>query len=351
MSPIIRTTITTKVKVFIVHFNHCKIPSVISQLSIVICTYNRPKELLRCLKSLEQQTFKDFEVVIIDGNKERNYETKKLRNLKIKRFVYTEKELSKVRDLGWRKAQGEIVSWIDDDVVAAKNWAENIVKIFDQNPQIGGVTGPTIVPENFLRNRDIFWFYQRRGFLKILANFWNQFFLEGKMYQPGKLLKSGAWSPGSNFKECLKIKGFKEVDYLEACNMSLRRELVKNVNGFDFKYKGVAEWSELDLAIRVKNLGYRLVFSPKVKTAHFISQAGVFPRRDFAKLRMENFFKFYFRHIFKPKPNYIFKFLAYLCFLNFYWGYKAATTKNINWLSGWIGTIIGLKYIGKKYDS
>lgn len=315
------------------------------QLSVIICTYNRAKELKRCLDSLAKQSFKNFEVIIIDGNKKRNIELKKFGHLKIKRFIYTEKELAKVRDLGWRKAKGEVVSWIDDDVIVFKDWAKNIVEIFDQNPGIGGVTGPTIVPENLLRNRDIFWFYNRSGIWKILARFWNWFFLEGKMYEPGKLLKSGAWSPGSNFKSCLNTKELQDVDYLEACNISLRKDLVKKAGGFDLEYKGVAEWSELDLAIKVKNLGYRLIFSPKVKTTHYISQSGIFSKRNFAKLRMENFFRFYFHHIFKNRPNYVFKFLIYLLFLNFYWGYKAVVTKNLNWLGGWIGTIYCLTHL------
>ena len=130
--------------------------------------------------------------------------------------------------------------------------------------------------------------------------------------------------------------------------MTLKRNLIKKVNGFDYGFTKVAEWSELDLAIRVKKLGYRLVFNPKVKVEHHISQSGVYPRRAYAKQRMENFFKFYFRHIFKPKLSYIFKFSLYLIFLNFYWAYKAITGRNLNWLGGWLGTITGLKYVLKK---
>ena len=318
-------------------------------LSVIICTFNRASSLGHCLEGLTDQTFKNFEVIIVDGGSIDN--TKEIissyaKKLTTKTIIYKEKELAKVRDQGWKKAKGRFVSWIDDDVVTSPDWAKSIINTFKKDKKIGGVTGPTIVPEKILANRDVFFFYRQKGFWRLVGKFWNKFFLEGKKYEVGKIFKSGAWSPGSNFKSSLKIKGLKEVDYLEACNMTLKKELVSEVGGYDYGYKAVAEWCELDLAMRIKELGYRLVFDSQIKVTHNISQGGVFTKRTKAKQRMENFFKFYFRHIFKPQLNYIFKFLSYVLFLNAYWGYKAISSKNINWLGGWVGTITGLKYVG-----
>jgi len=323
-----------------------------TKLSVVICTFNRGNRLDECLNSLTKQSFSGFEVIIIDGGSTDN--TNKIifkysKKLKIKKVTYKNKELARARDKGWRKAKGELVAWIDDDVVVSRNWAKSIIEIFNHHPEIGGVSGPTIVKNKLLRNRDIFSFYNKRGLWGLMGKIWNNFFLEGQKDEVGKILKSGAWTPGSNFPSSLKIKGLKDVDYLEACNMTLKRKLIAQVGGFDYGYTKVAEWSELDLAIRVKSLGYRLVFSSKVRVNHNISQGGVYSRRTHAKQRMENFFKFYFRHIFKPQPDYFFKFLAYLFFLNFYWLYKAISTKNINWLGGWAGTLTGLKVAPKEY--
>ncbi len=321
------------------------------KLSIVICTYNRAISLEKCLASLVKQSFSDFEVIIVDGGSTDN--TDKIINryrkrLKIKKVVYKNKELAKVRDIGWRKATAELVAWIDDDVIVSKNWAKSIINIFANNSRIGGLTGPTIVDEKLLKNRDVFSFYNQRGIRGLAGKVWNSFFLEGKKYEVGKIFKSGAWSPGSNFPASLKIKGLKDVDYLEACNMIVRKNLVSQVGGFDYNYAGVAEWSELDLAMRIKNLGYRLVFSAKVRVKHNISQGGIYSKRTQAKSRMENFFRFYFRHIFKPRLGYFYKFSSYVLFLNIYWGYKAITSKNINWLGGWVGTISGILNIIKK---
>jgi len=318
------------------------------KLSVIICTFNRAESLRACLENLACQTRKDFEVVIVDAASTdqtprvvADYSSK----LKILKITETEKELAKARDKGWRRASGELVAWIDDDVIVSPGWAAAIVETLDENADVGGCSGPTIVPAELLKNRDVFFFYGRPGLIGILGKLWNSFFLEGKMFEPGLIFKSGAWSPGSNFSESLKIERLKEVDYLEACNMTLRKDLVERVGGFDLGFQGTAEWCEIDLAQKIKKLGYKLVFGSRARVEHRPSRTGVFSQRTFAQERMENFLRFYFRHVFRLRPDYVFKFLAYLLFLNLYWLYKAVKTKDARWLAGFVGTITGSRFL------
>lgn len=236
------------------------------KLSVVICSGGRPESLKKTLKSLKLQSFKDWEMVLVK-----------------------ERPLVKARDLGWRRSKGEIVAWIDDDVVLSKDWAKNLVRIMDENEDVGGVSGPTLVPEKLLRNRAVFFWYGRRSFW---AKLWVKWVLQNRPYDVGRIYSNGWWSPGSNFKSCLKLKGLWEVDYLEACNMTLRRSLVKKVGGFDMDYKGTAEWCELDLAMRVKELGYRLVWHGGVRLRHEVSKSGVYINRRRIGERVQNYLKF-----------------------------------------------------------
>lgn len=314
------------------------------KLSVIICTYNRATSLIKALLSLTKQSHKEFEVIIIDGGS--TDDTKKVvdefkNKLLIRFYVFDEKQLAIVRDLGWRKAGGELVSWIDDDVVVSPDWAKSIIEIF-RDKQVGGVSGPTIIPSKTLKQRDIFFFYNKNGFNKWMGMIWDKVFLEGGKYQVGRVFRSGAWSPGSNFRSCLRYKNLVDVDYLEACNMTIRRELVKKVGGFDLNYRGVAEWCELDLAQRVGALDKRLVFSSKVRVDHYVSQGGVFTRRNEARERMKNFLRYYFRFVYQPKWGHVWRFTLYLLFLNCYWGLKAITSRNTEWLGGLVGTVSGL---------
>lgn len=310
-------------------------------LSVIIATYNRVESLDKCLASLTKQSFKNFEVIIVDGGSKD--ETDKIINkyfdkLNLNKLVYPYFELSEVRDFGWQNSKGTYLTWIDDDVVLDKDWVKKAMEVFKKDKKIGGVSGPTIIPPNLINQRDAFGLVSQNN---LVAKIWKNYLLEGKWNEVGKIFRSGAWSQGSNFKDCLKINDLIEVDYLEACNMWLRRELVEKVKGFDLKYRGTSEWCELDLAVRVKELGYKLVFSSDVALEHNVSKSGVFNKRMDAKQRMENFFRFYFLHIFKWKLDYIFRFVVYVIFLDGYWIYKFLKNRNIRWLGGVMGNVTG----------
>jgi glycosyltransferase involved in cell wall biosynthesis len=241
------------------------------KLSVIICTKNRPESFKKTQDSLNKQTFRDWELVVV-----------------------TESPLSKARDLGWRRAKGEIVSYIDDDVLLDKNWTKNLVAIFDKYKDVAGVSGPTIIPEQLLKNRLVFWWYKQQN---IFAKLWIWLMLDNHPERVGKITKIGWWSPGSNFSSCLKNKGLIDVDFLEACNMSLRRNLIKQVGGYDLKFKGTSEWCEPDLAMRVKKLGFKLVWSHKVKLKHLVSQDGVYIERRRLPERIQNYLRFRRKHL------------------------------------------------------
>jgi len=268
-------------------------------ISIIICTYNRASSLNQCLQSLTKQTFKNFEVIIVDGNS--NDQTHKIikkfqSKLKIKLIIEPKKHLALARDLGWRKAKGKYISWIDDDVILSPHWIKSIINLLDQSPNIAGVSGPTIVPPHLLKNRLAFFWHQNPS---LFAKLWVKIFLLNQPYTIGKILPTGAWTPGSNFPSALKLKKPIPVDYLEACNMTLRHHLVKKVNGFDLKYRGTSEWCEPDLAIRIKNLNFQLIFSSQVKLEHHPSRSGAFSRRFNLPERFYNFFRFYLKNVLK----------------------------------------------------
>lgn len=314
------------------------------KLSIVIITYNRAEALDKCLASLVNQTFKNFEVIIVDGDSQDNTPQvvdKYSNKLDVNKFINPTPSIAKLRDYGWRKAKGKYVAWIDDDVVVEPQWAQEVVSVLDENKNIGGVSGPTLVEQELIKNRDVFKFYNQSG---LLAKLWKNYFLEGKVKEPGLILKNGFWTPGSNFPSAKEFEVLKVVDYLEPCNMTYRRRLVEQVDGFDHDY--YKDWCEADLAFKVRNLGVKLVFNPKAVVYHNISQTGSYSGRTAAKERMIDFYRFYFRHVYKPQ--YLFRFLTFVLFQNIYYTIKAIKDGNITWLGSWLGSIIGFKYLWQK---
>ena len=121
-----------------------------SKFSVVIPTYKRAEGLGRVLKSLADQTDKDFEVIVIeDGSKVaskvcQGFET----DLKITYFWQENAGPAKARNLGIKKALGEIVAFTDDDMKLPQDWVERLKQGFIRYTEVVGVGGFMKAPQD-----------------------------------------------------------------------------------------------------------------------------------------------------------------------------------------------------------
>lgn len=105
------------------------------RFSLILCTINRTNEVEEFLTSLEKQTFNNFEVIVVDQNKNNevlNIVKKFELSLNI-RHIFNEKGLSKSRNKGLCYAIGEIVCFPDDDCTYPDSLLENINSFFKEN--------------------------------------------------------------------------------------------------------------------------------------------------------------------------------------------------------------------------
>lgn len=118
------------------------------KLSVVIPTCNRSESLKDTLNSLEGQILDKnlFEVIICDNNSTDNTrEIARAFKNKFPNFKYAKSFVSGLhvgRNLGLQLAQGEIISYLDDDVIVDPSWGEAIIKRFDEDKGIVMVGGP-----------------------------------------------------------------------------------------------------------------------------------------------------------------------------------------------------------------
>ena len=235
-------------------------------VSVVICSLGRLDSLKTTLWSLVEQTYKDFEVILITdkGN------------------------LSELRQRGLQSSQAAYVSFIDDDVRCEPTWLQAIVETFEKDWKVVGVTGPTVITEEYRQNRDSFKFKAFKHLYEIL-------FLDGLGKRPSYLSKCGANSWASNDCET-SYEG--EAGYLEACNFTIKREVPLDNFGFSKRYESTGEWHEVDFALRLKKKG-KLWYSQKAKVYHRPSQKGVYKARLATAHRWRNFMRFQKRWV-KP---------------------------------------------------
>ena len=105
-------------------------------VSVVIATYKREQSLFNALNSLTEQTFKDFEVVIVDDNADDQWNKKVddiVSSFKDKLLInYIQNKVNqgsaKTRNIGIEASKGEFVTFLDDDDIYLPNKIDIQVK-------------------------------------------------------------------------------------------------------------------------------------------------------------------------------------------------------------------------------
>ena len=110
-------------------------------ISVVIPTLNEGNIIERCLKSLSKQTYKDFEVIIVDsGSKDRTIEIASYYPVSIYQTEEASFNHGLTRNYGISKAQGEYVILLTADAIPCNNsWMEKLIENLKCDDQVAGV--------------------------------------------------------------------------------------------------------------------------------------------------------------------------------------------------------------------
>jgi glycosyltransferase involved in cell wall biosynthesis len=100
-------------------------------ISVVIPTLNRYDYLKDVLKDLEQQTYKNFEVIIVDQTDDFQEHFYKGWNLDLKFWFQQEKALWKARNEAIQSAKGDYILLYDDDSLVEPDWIYEHLKCLD----------------------------------------------------------------------------------------------------------------------------------------------------------------------------------------------------------------------------
>lgn len=117
-------------------------------VSVVVPTAGRAEQLRRCVDSLLAQTYPDLEIVVVDNNRDAGDASRILAaDIASGRVTFLHQPdggSSEARNVGIRRARGELIAQTDDDVVAHPEWVARLVAEFD-SPEVALVTG-LVVP-------------------------------------------------------------------------------------------------------------------------------------------------------------------------------------------------------------
>lgn len=218
-------------------------------ISVIVPTKNRIDVLLGCIKSLLRQSLLPDEVIILDQSDDaqelviRNSFT--LGGISLV-YIWDQRlsGLTAARNAGLRKAQGDIVVFLDDDVVLDPEYMRSVVDVYlsDIYGNIGGVGG-------------------------IITNFK----FSSRLAALSKFFCFGPWNNKYNFW----YSGGKDLlstQFLSGCNMSYRKHIVKGLS-FDEWLTGPCIGEDLIFSYQVSRQ-YRLVMTPHAKLQHLVCPIG-----------------------------------------------------------------------------
>lgn len=131
-------------------------------ISVIVPVYNAEKYLRRCLESIVQQSYKDFEVIIVnDGSidaSEKICTEFASRNEQIRIITIANNGVSNARNIGLDAALGDYISFVDADDYLDENYLENYIKLAVSTKAdivIGGIQEENGDRINYLSNKNM----------------------------------------------------------------------------------------------------------------------------------------------------------------------------------------------------
>lgn len=109
------------------------------RISVIIVNWNGKHFLEGCLTSLREQTFKDFEIILIDnGSTDGSPEFAKAHFPEVTVVGLPQNYgFCVANNVGIRRSQGEYVALLNNDAEASPRWLQALAGALDSNPQVG----------------------------------------------------------------------------------------------------------------------------------------------------------------------------------------------------------------------
>ncbi len=223
-------------------------PDPFPTLSVAICTRNRPATLRRCLDSLfPLQEQYGFELLVIDNAPSDNATADFVKSSGRVRYIVEERPgLDFARNRAMTEATGQLLAYLDDDVVVDAGWRAGLEEAWRENPDAAAFTG--LVMPLMLETTAQVLFEKRKGFRR---GFDKKRF--GQRLPGNPLYPCGAGIFGAG------------------CNMAFRRDVLREIGGFDEALDTGAPLpggGDLDIFYRTIRAGYPLVYQPSFMVFH-----------------------------------------------------------------------------------
>lgn len=200
-------------------------------VSVVVPTHNRERQLQRLLYSLERlETIRPRDVVVVDdGSKDRTWE--RLLEWTRREHAFAAKALriresggpGRARNHGITATSGRVIAFTDDDCIVHPKWLDGLLRPYEGDESVVGVGG-SVLPQD--------------------GDFYSRFYTFHHILEPPEGL-----------------------DYLVTANCCYKREALDRVGGFEGDIP-VPGGEDVGLSFKIRLLNGRLAFAPAAIVYH-----------------------------------------------------------------------------------
>ena len=196
------------------------------RISVVVCTYKGAATLSECLVGLQQVSYPDYEVIVVnDGADEAVAAVAKKFTVRLLDVPHS--GLSAARNLGLAAATGEIIAYLDDDAWPDPHWLQYLAHTF-ATTDYAAVGGPNVPPPT---NQNV-------------AN-------------------CVAHAPGGPIHVLLSDS---EAEHIPGCNLAIRTSVLRALGGFDPQFHVAGD--DVDICWRLTEAGLKIGFHPGAMVWH-----------------------------------------------------------------------------------
>jgi len=209
-------------------------------VSIIIVTWNGKKYLRECISSLLNQSYSNFEIIMVDNAssdgsvefvKEKFPDVQIIQNSENLGFAMG-------TNIGILKAKGDLMALFNQDAMADKEWLQNLVMAIEPE-NIAAVAGK------------IFYYGDKYGKNAVFCT-WSK-------------IDPYTGSPYNFYKD----EPLSKVDYLTGCAMLVKKKVIDELGLLDTGY--FLYFEETDWCARMIRAGYDIVYIPSAIAWHVVS--------------------------------------------------------------------------------
>lgn len=218
-------------------------------VSIILVNYNGADVLPDCLSSIYKFIDENYEVIVVDNasqDSSPDFIAQNFPNVKLVRLPEN-RGFGAGNNAGAKIARGKYFFLLNTDTILTSNIFKHLIELIEIQPKVGIIGPKLLFPDG-----------------RFQISFAPSIRIKGEI-EASRLHKNAQ----NKFKLNLIEKQFqeiKEVDIVVGAAFFIRVDLFRQMNGFDENF--FMYFEESDLCQRVKNLGYKILYTPNISLIH-----------------------------------------------------------------------------------